>query len=133
MTQTLYELNVTFWKPDIVRPIKIARIRWISHVVRVDETEPLIQVIRPVKGRSSVGRWNIRFLDQVEANIKQLDIQNWRTRATNREDGDNSYNWPRPIPHWGASGDDHGDWLTENLNLSEREGPLYQLKFFTYN
>jgi hypothetical protein len=72
---------------DIVTSIKVRRLEWAGHVVRMDVERMVIRVFlgNPV-GRRKPGRPRIRWLDCVEDGLKTLGVRRWRKRAEDREE-----------------------------------------------
>ena len=91
MNHELYEL---FDDIDIVKRIKIQRLRWLGHVVRMDKQAPAKRVFEsdPKGGARRRGRPNIRWQNQLEENIASLGIANWRQSAGRRTDWRNLLN-----------------------------------------
>ncbi|XP_062135135.1 uncharacterized protein LOC133844877 [Drosophila sulfurigaster albostrigata] len=60
----------------------IQRLRWLGHVVRMDEESPAQKVFeaRVDYGRRRRGRPNLRWKDQVKQDLNLLGISNWRRR-----------------------------------------------------
>ncbi|XP_060665609.1 uncharacterized protein LOC132797867 [Drosophila nasuta] len=83
MNHELYEL---YDDVDVVRRITIQRLRWLGHVMRMDEESPAQKVFeaRVDYGRRRRGRPNLRWKDQVEQDLNLLGIFNWRRRAKSR-------------------------------------------------
>ena len=81
----LYELYADI---DLVKRIKIQRLRWLGHVERMDEDAPAKKVFHaaPGGGQRRRGRPNLRWKDQVMGNLTALGISNWRQRAQCRDD-----------------------------------------------
>ncbi|XP_060665808.1 uncharacterized protein LOC132798106, partial [Drosophila nasuta] len=71
MNHELYEL---YDDVDVVRRITIQRLRWLGHVVRMDEESPAQKVFeaRVDYGRRRRGRPNLRWKDQVEQELNLL-------------------------------------------------------------
>jgi hypothetical protein len=68
--------------PDIVTEIKIRRLEWLGHVIRMEGTRiPKMIFNTKPEGRRGVGRPELRWLDDVEADVKTLVIQRWRLKA----------------------------------------------------
>jgi ribonuclease HI len=79
--KTNEELEILIKRKNIVRFIKSQRLRWAAHVVRVD-TKRIIKKVTEWEPRSSrpVGRPRLRWLDQVEEDLKKMKVRNWRER-----------------------------------------------------
>jgi hypothetical protein len=72
---------------DIVTSIKVRRLEWAGHVVRMDDERMVNRVFwgNPV-GRRKPGRPRLRWLDCVEDDLKTLGVRRWRKRAEDREE-----------------------------------------------
>ena len=72
---------------DVVKRIKIQRIRWLGHVVRMDSSNPVRKVFEsePGGGYRRQGRAPLRWPKQVDENLRTLSIRNWRQAATARD------------------------------------------------
>ena len=78
----LYELYPDI---DVVRRVKIDRLRWLGHVSRMDQNEPARKVFEDVlEGRRKVGRPRLRWKDQVDESLRILGVTNWREKAKDR-------------------------------------------------
>lgn len=77
-----FELYRLYEEPNIVRSIKVNRLRWLGHVERMDDMEPSKRMFhQAVVGTRKRGRPRSRFKDQVEDNLKTLGVRNWKARA----------------------------------------------------
>jgi transcription termination factor 2 len=73
--------------PDIVTEIKVRRLEWLGHVIRMEDTRlPKTVFNAKSEGRRGVGRPRLRWLDDVEADIKAMGIKRWRIRAQDRKE-----------------------------------------------
>jgi transcription termination factor 2 len=73
--------------PDIVTEIKVRRLEWLGHVIRMEDTRlPKIVFNGKPEGRRGVGRPRLRWLNDFEADIKALGIKRWRIRAQDRKE-----------------------------------------------
>jgi hypothetical protein len=62
--------------PDILTEVKIRRLEWLGHVIRMEDTSmPKMIFNTKPEGRRGVGRPKLRWLDDVEADIKTLGIK----------------------------------------------------------
>ena len=70
----------------IVQRIKLARLRWAGHVVRMQTDDPAHKVFlgRPQRQRSH-GRLKFRWQDGVEAFAIKAGITYWQTKVRDRE------------------------------------------------
>ena len=83
----IYELYHLYKEPDIVRLIKIHRLRWVGHIERMEEGQPTKHIFyqKPMGSRKR-GRPRSRFKDQIEEDLRKLNIRNWKAKACNREE-----------------------------------------------
>ena len=82
-----HELYQLYNEPDIVKYIKINRLRWLGHVQRMeDERVPLKLLRTNPDGNRRPGRPRTRWKDSVESDLKTLGVSDWRTLARNRTD-----------------------------------------------
>ena len=72
---------------DVVKRIKIQRLRWLSHVARMNSSNPLRKVFESELGGGfrRQGRPPQRWAKQVDENLRTLCIRNWRQAATSRD------------------------------------------------
>jgi hypothetical protein len=67
---------------DIVTEIKIRRLECLGHIVRMEDTcLPKMVINTKPEDRRKFGGPKLRWLDDVEADIKTLGIKRWRLRA----------------------------------------------------
>jgi GTP1/Obg family GTP-binding protein len=71
---------------NIVRFIKSQRIRWLGHVERMEHNA---MAKRMIKGRlyskRRKGRPRMRWLDDVESDLKKLEVKGWKEKLRDRE------------------------------------------------
>jgi hypothetical protein len=76
------ELNTLLKGEDIVKFMKSQRIRWLGHVERMEEK-------RMLKGRlyskRRKGRPRMRWLDDVESDLKKMEVKGWKEKMRDRE------------------------------------------------
>ena len=79
------ELRFRMKQEDIIKFIKSQRLRWDAHVMRMENTRTTRKIIEwtPYKTRP-VGRPRLRWMDQVEEDLKRMKIVGWRAKV---EDG----------------------------------------------
>jgi hypothetical protein len=71
---------------NIVRYIKINRLKWAGHVIRLEEQNPVRKVlVAVVEGRRQWGRPKLRWQDGVKEDARKLGERNWRNAARNRD------------------------------------------------
>jgi hypothetical protein len=78
-SQELYSL---FNDVDIIKRIKINRLRWAGYVIR-RENEEIIKILMIVKleGKKKKGRPRMRWMDGVEKYLRNLGVVDWRAKA----------------------------------------------------
>jgi hypothetical protein len=81
-----HELCKLFNEPDIVKYIKINRLGWAGHVIRMDNNRTVKKVLdtKPI-GTRKIGRPKLRWEDDVIQDIKTLGVKNWRNLAMEKE------------------------------------------------
>jgi hypothetical protein len=71
---------------DIVRFINSQRIRWLGHVERMEDSA---MTKRMLKGRlyskRRKGRPKKRWLDDVESDLKKMEVKGWKEKMRDRE------------------------------------------------
>jgi hypothetical protein len=73
--------------PDIVNVIKIRRLEWLGHVVRMNETRSVKKIFEGnLEGRRSRGRHRLRWINDVEDDRRKLGLKRWITKALEREE-----------------------------------------------
>ncbi|GFV83243.1 uncharacterized protein TNCV_1899691 [Trichonephila clavipes] len=75
-----FELYNSYKESDIINFIKIQRIKWVDHIVRMDEdctTEKVFNA-QPI-GTRRKGRSNLRWMDGLEKDLLVLRTKNRRT------------------------------------------------------
>ena len=72
---------------DVVKGIKIQRLRWLGHVHRIDSSNPVRKVFQsePDGGSRRKGWPRQRWAKQVTEDGTTLGIRNWRQAATARD------------------------------------------------
>ncbi|XP_066904006.1 uncharacterized protein [Halyomorpha halys] len=81
------DLYIMFKEHDIVRVIKIARLRWVGHVVRMDNEDPPRQLLmEPLHGTRRRGRPKLRWADGVAVDAtNMLGLQDWVAAARDQD------------------------------------------------
>jgi hypothetical protein len=73
-----------FQELDIVAEIKKARLRWLGHVERMSEDRVIKKLYMSKPEGRSVGRPKMRWLDDVEEDLRKMRISGWRGKARRR-------------------------------------------------
>ena len=67
--------------------IKIRRLEWIGHVIRMNETRCVKKIFEgKLEGRGGRGRHRLRWIDNVEDDLRKFGVKRWRTKALDREE-----------------------------------------------
>ena len=80
-------VNYTIYTdPDKIKTIKISKLRWTGHIMRMPEENPVKKLtsLRP-EGSRRAGIPKLRWLDGVEEDLRNLGIRGWRRRALDRD------------------------------------------------
>jgi hypothetical protein len=77
-----HELYKLYNEPDIVKVIKVGRLRWLGHLFRMQEQNPCRTLtLHKPEGTRRGGRPDIRWLDSVEEDLKTMGVRNWRRKT----------------------------------------------------
>lgn len=81
------EITEVFDDKDIIMFIKSQRLRWMGHIIRMDNTRGVSRIFnaKPMLTRPR-GRPRCRRKEEVEKNVRKIRITNWRKVAKNREE-----------------------------------------------
>jgi hypothetical protein len=81
------ELCTLYKDSDIITYIKINRLRWAGHVIRLEEQNRARRFfVAVVEGRRQKGRPKLRWEDGVTGGAKKLEERHWRSTARNRDE-----------------------------------------------
>ena len=70
----------------MVTTIRITRLRWAGHIVRMQDNLPCKKItLDKPEGRRRVGRPNLRWLDGVMRDAERLGVRNWKSKAKDRD------------------------------------------------
>ena len=73
-------------KEDIIKFLKSQRLRWVAHVMRMKNKRTTTKITewKPYKTRP-VGRPRLRWMDQVEEDLRRMKIDGWRVKIEDRQ------------------------------------------------
>ncbi|XP_050509456.1 uncharacterized protein LOC126886518 [Diabrotica virgifera virgifera] len=81
------ELERMYGEPNIVGIVKSQRLRWLGHIQRMPNTRlPKKILTGGIGGKKKKGRPKTRWKKDVEKDIEELKITNWKNKAANRRD-----------------------------------------------
>jgi len=74
-------------REDIIKFIKSQRLRWAAHVTRMENRRTTRKITEwtPYKPRLA-GRPRLRWMDQVEEDLKMMKIIGWRAKVEDRQE-----------------------------------------------
>jgi len=85
--KTNEELMTKYKAPDIENVIKIRRLEWLGHVVRMNETRSIKKIFEGnLEGRRGRGPPRLRWINDVEDDLRKLDVKRWRMKTLEREE-----------------------------------------------
>jgi hypothetical protein len=66
--------------------VKARRISWISHIERVEDSKMPKRVMREkIYIRRKRGRPKVRWLDDVQEDLREMGIEGWRRKVQDRD------------------------------------------------
>ena len=72
---------------DIVTVIKIRRLEWLEHVIRMNDTRYVKKIFEgKLEGRGGRGRPRLRWINDVEDDLRKLSVKRWTTKALDRDE-----------------------------------------------
>jgi hypothetical protein len=72
---------------DIVTVIKIRKLEWLGHVIRMNEIRSVKKILGgKLEGRRGRGRLRLRWTNDVEEDLRKLGVKRWRRKALDREE-----------------------------------------------
>ena len=81
--KTNLELVTKYKSQDIVTVIKIRRLEWLGHVIRMNETRCVKKIFEgKLEGRRGRGRPRLRWIDD----LRKLGVKRWRAKELDREE-----------------------------------------------
>jgi hypothetical protein len=80
------ELYHLYDETDLVTTVRITRLRWAEHIVRMQDNLPCKKItLDKPEGRRRVGRPNLRWMDGVMRVAERLGVRNWKSKAKVRD------------------------------------------------
>ena len=80
-----YNSYIQYTGPDIIKTIKISKLRWTGHIMRMPEENTVKKLTLPrTEGSRRAGRPKLRWCDGVE-DLRTFGIRGWRRRALDRD------------------------------------------------
>ena len=82
------ELHKLYRSPNTARVIKSRRLRWVGHVVRMEEGRTAFEILTgTLAGKRTLGRPRRRWEDNIRMDLKEIGIymRNWIDSAQDRD------------------------------------------------
>ncbi|PSN57371.1 hypothetical protein C0J52_02905, partial [Blattella germanica] len=80
----LYEL---YNEINLETYVKLTRLRWLGHVVRMDNNRRVKMIHNGMlEGTRTRGRPRQRWTDNVMTDVREFGILNWKEKASNRDE-----------------------------------------------
>ena len=80
-----FELDTLIEGHTVTRFVKAQRLRWLGHVMRMDVSRgPKLLLNGVVQGKRKKGRPRRRWMDCVQDDLRELQVDNWQAKAANR-------------------------------------------------
>jgi len=66
--------------------VKVGRLKWLGYFFRMQEVDTCrkLTVLNP-EGTRRVGKHNLRWLESVEEDLKNMGVSDWRLKSEDRE------------------------------------------------
>jgi hypothetical protein len=81
------KLTTKYKSQDIVTVIKIQRLEWLGHIIRMNEAKSVQKIFEgKLEGRRGRGRPRLRWINDVEDDLRRLGVKRWRMKALDREE-----------------------------------------------
>jgi hypothetical protein len=61
-------------------------LEWIGQVIRTNETRSVKKIEGKLEGRRGRGRPRLRWINDVEVDLRKLGVKLWRAKALDREE-----------------------------------------------
>jgi hypothetical protein len=83
--KTNSELESKYKSQDIVSVIKVRRLEWLEHIIRMNETRTVKRIFEEkLGGRRGRGRPRLRWIDDVEDDLRNIGIKRWTIKTLDR-------------------------------------------------
>jgi hypothetical protein len=64
---------------------KVRILEWLGHIIRINETRTVKKIFEEkLGGRRGRGRPSLRWIDDVEEDLRNMGIKRWRIKALGR-------------------------------------------------
>jgi hypothetical protein len=81
------ELTTKYKSQDIVNAIRIRRLEWLGHIIRMNEARAVMETFGgKLEGRRGRGRPRVRWINDVEDDLRRIGVRRWRMKALDREE-----------------------------------------------
>jgi hypothetical protein len=81
------ELRHRMKQEDIIKLIKSRRLRWAAHVMRMENTRTTRKITELMQYKTRpAGRSRLRWMDQVEEDLKRMKTVGWRAKVEDRQE-----------------------------------------------
>ncbi|KAJ3652344.1 hypothetical protein Zmor_018319 [Zophobas morio] len=72
-------------EPKITKIIRAQRTRWLGHIGRASEDRTIGKLLNRLQGgKKKKGRPKLRWLENVETDLWEMGIEDWKSKAANR-------------------------------------------------
>jgi transcription termination factor 2 len=83
--KTNEELITKYKSQDSITIIKIRRLEWLGHIIRMDETRCVKKIFEgKLDGRRGRGRPRLRWINDVKDDLMKLGVKRWKTKTLDR-------------------------------------------------
>jgi hypothetical protein len=70
-----------------VNVIRIRRLEWLGHIIRMNEARAVMETFEgKLEGRRGRGRPRVRWINDVEDDLRRIGVKRWRMKALDREE-----------------------------------------------
>ena len=66
--------------------INIRRLKWLGHVIKMNKNKYVKISEGKLEGRRGKGRRRLRWINDVEDDLRKLGVKRWRAKASDREE-----------------------------------------------